>query len=71
MTRLEARPTFVAQDGRELQFIPLKRSAAPGFSHRVVIDRQPVGFLGNGFKPNAKSAAFYLEQNATKAAAQP
>jgi hypothetical protein len=57
MTKIEARPTFVA-DGRTVQFVPC--TGVPGFTHRVIVDRERVGFLANGFRPNAKAAVYYL-----------
>lgn len=56
--RLEARPMFVTADGRSVQFVPC--ADVPGFTHRVIVDRERVGFLAASFRPNAKAAAYYL-----------
>ena len=49
---------YRAEDGRFLEYIPAIR--VPGFSHRVIIDNKPVGWLSNTHQPNAKSAEFFF-----------
>lgn len=64
MARLESRPTFAAEDGRVLQFVPIKN--VPGFSHRVTINGLAADYLGDNAKPSAKSAEFFLGKHSTQ-----
>lgn len=49
----------------DLLFVPLdpSRGALPGFTHRVVIDGQSVGFLSQDHHPNAKAARYFLDKH--------
>jgi hypothetical protein len=50
-------PTY--SDGQNLvSFIPVRN--APGFTHRVIVNRAHVAWLATGHKPNAKSARFFV-----------
>ena len=51
-----------------LEFIPVKDY--PGFSHRVVINNQRIGWLGKEFKPNIKNARYFIEKHIKKTGGQ-
>lgn len=51
-------PTFEADNGQVLQFRPI--GDAPGFTHRVIINRRAVDWLGDNQRPSAKTAEFFL-----------
>lgn len=61
-------PTFEASDGTIIQFI--RTQGAPGFSHRVLLNREAKDWLGYGFAPSAKAAAFFHEKHKVVAGAQ-
>jgi len=52
-------PSYLV-DGKLVQFWPVTN--VPGFTHRVVIDRESVGFLSNDYRPSGKVAIFFTEQ---------
>lgn len=67
--------TLYEHDGHTVEFIKLDGSTPglrpiPGYSHRVVIDRESAGFLAddkdsNGcrtFRPGPKTARFFLNK---------
>jgi hypothetical protein len=60
-------PTFEASDGTLIQFIRV--NGAPGFSHRVLINREAKDWLGLGFTPSAKAAEFFHEKHKSARAA--
>ena len=49
------------ETGSELEFIPA--SDIPGYTHRVVIDRQVRGWLADGFTPNVASAMYFFRMH--------
>lgn len=54
-------PTYYDQSGKwRVTFYPIKN--CPGFSHKVIINARPAGWLGAEFRPSGKTAAFYLER---------
>jgi hypothetical protein len=57
-------PTFLAGDGRIIQFFPLTdRVLRQSSTHRVVVDGLAVDWLGRGFWPSRKSAQFFLDKH--------
>lgn len=47
--------------GDRLHFVPLAN--APGFSHRVILNRRQVDWLSANARPSLKSAQFYFEKH--------
>ena len=48
-------------DRATIEFIPF--AGAPGFTHRVVINRVAVDWLGDQHKPNRAAAIYYLDKH--------
>jgi|HubBroStandDraft_2_1064218.scaffolds.fasta_scaffold269998_4 hypothetical protein len=46
------------ESGNVVGFIPMTN--VPGYTHKVIVNREQVGWLGDGWKPCAKSAAYFL-----------
>lgn len=44
-----------------LEFVPVKN--VPQYSHRVIINRRPIGWLSSDTKPNIKSARYFIERH--------
>ena len=55
-------PTFETEAGDVVQFRRIYD--VPGCTHRVIINRRAVDYLGFG-KPSAKSAKFFLDKHGT------
>jgi len=49
------------QDGRTIEFVPIR--GAPGFTHRVILNGEPVDWLAHTHKPSVKTAAYYFDKH--------
>lgn len=65
--RLRFIPHFVTDAGATVAFVPLAN--APGFTHRVIINRRSVDWLAEGHPPNAKAARYFIEKHPAAVAA--
>ena len=62
---MKAIPTYEADNGDTIQF--RRVISTPGFSHRVILNRHAVDWLGDHQRPSAKTAAFFLAKHGRKA----
>lgn len=61
---MKAIPYFADKHGNTVVF--RKVSNVPGFTHRVVVNMVATGWLASTHKPNAKNAAYFLQQAQSK-----
>jgi hypothetical protein len=59
-------PYFADADGNTVLFRRVRQ--VPGFTHRVIVNGVPTGWLAVGFRPTAKHATYFLKQAQEKAA---
>lgn len=65
--KLTAIPTFRAEDGTVIQFFPVAdKVLRQSSTHRVVLNGKAIDWLSSGYKPNQKTAIFFMEKH-TKA----
>ena len=54
-------PTFYDETHEwRVTFYPIKN--CPGFSHKVIINCRPAGWLSSEVRPSGKTAAYFLEK---------
>ena len=59
---IRIRKIYVDEEtGSELEFVPT--SCIPGYTHRVVIDRQVRGWLADGFRPTVANAMYFFRKH--------
>ena len=66
-------PLFRDDDGNEVRFVKPDpaRGATPGYTHRVVVNGKMTSlWLGDGWKPSAKSAQYMLDTAVEKGYAE-
>lgn len=58
---ITVRKSYVDEAGNECHFVKLEN--APGFTHRVIVNRKQVDWLTVGFRPSEKSAEYFINKH--------
>ncbi len=63
MGKIRKETHYIDEYNRRLWFVPLQKTDAPGFTHRVIIDYKMVDWLSTDYKPSAKTAQYFFEKH--------
>ena len=61
---ITVRKSYIDEIGNECHFVKIDN--APGFSHRVIVNKKQVAWLSDQFRPSEKTAEFFINEHGIK-----